>query len=158
VFRPDGISTRSLEEVVLTLDEFEALRLADLNGLYHEQAAVSMNVSRQTFGRIIDGARRKTAEALILGRTLRIKGGQVEKNAARHFKCHECRHTWEQPSGNERPQGCPKCKSTACCRDNSGNRQDAGGPDQGKTSGRKQCCPRGSQAKQNSTTPIEKEK
>ena len=158
VFRPDGIPARSLEEVVLTLDEFEALRLADLNGLYHEQAAVSMNVSRQTFGRIIDGARRKTAEALILGRALRIKGGQVEKNAMRQFKCHECRHTWELPVGGGRPEGCPKCKSTACRRENSGSRGDAGGPDRGEKPGRKHCCHRGSQLTQNTATPIEKEK
>ena len=52
-FKPRGIPLSMLEEVVLTVDEFEAIRLADLDGLYQEQAAEKMNISRQTFGRII---------------------------------------------------------------------------------------------------------
>ena len=51
-------------EVLLTLDEYEAIRLADLEGLYQEQAATRMNVSRQTFGRIVEAARRKVADVL----------------------------------------------------------------------------------------------
>ncbi len=62
-----------LEQVCLGLDEFEALRLADLEGLYHEEAAAQMNVSRQTFGRIISEARRKVAEAIINGKVLVIE-------------------------------------------------------------------------------------
>ena len=65
-----------LEEVVLTIDEFEAVRLADLEGLYQEQAAEKMNVSRQTFGRIIESARKKVAEALVQGKALKIGGGE----------------------------------------------------------------------------------
>ncbi|GAG34461.1 unnamed protein product, partial [marine sediment metagenome] len=49
-FKPRGIPLAALEEVVLTVDEFEALRLADLQGLYQAQAAEKMDVSRQTFG------------------------------------------------------------------------------------------------------------
>jgi predicted DNA-binding protein (UPF0251 family) len=69
---------RDLDEVVMSLDEFEAMRLADLEGLYQEQAAARMNVSRPTFGRIIDSARRKVAEALVHGKALRIEGGPVQ--------------------------------------------------------------------------------
>ena len=63
---------RELEEVVINEDEMEALRLADLEGLYHEEAAERMEVSRQTFGRIISAARKKTAEALLMGKAIRI--------------------------------------------------------------------------------------
>jgi uncharacterized protein len=62
-----------LEEVYLSLDELEALRLADYEGLYHEEAAEKMTISRQTFGRILGGARRKLAEALVEGKALRIE-------------------------------------------------------------------------------------
>ena len=49
-FKPRGIPLSMLEEVILTVDECEAIRLADLEGLYQEKAAEKMKVSRQTFG------------------------------------------------------------------------------------------------------------
>ena len=55
-FKPRGIPLSVLEEVVLSFDEFEAVRLADLDGLYQDQAAEKMGISRQTFGRIIESA------------------------------------------------------------------------------------------------------
>jgi predicted DNA-binding protein (UPF0251 family)/predicted Fe-Mo cluster-binding NifX family protein len=73
-----------LDETVLTLDEFEALRLADLDGLYQEQAAESMGVSRPTFSRIMDTAHHKVADALVHGKALRIEGGPV------HLGPHRC--------------------------------------------------------------------
>jgi predicted DNA-binding protein (UPF0251 family) len=96
-------------EIILALDEFEALRLADFEGLYQDEAAARMNVSRQTFGRIVETARQKVAQALIEGKTLSIEGGSVEM---RTFKCSDCQHTWEVPFGTGRPQECPHCKST----------------------------------------------
>jgi predicted DNA-binding protein (UPF0251 family) len=66
-----------LEQVTLMLDEVEALRLADLDGLYQEVAAQKMKISRTTFARIIEQARRKMAEALIHGKALRLEGGTV---------------------------------------------------------------------------------
>lgn len=77
-FKPRGIPVADLAEVVLTIDEFETLRLADLNGMYQEDAAKQMNVSRQTFGNIIAAARRKTADAIINAKALRIEGGSVK--------------------------------------------------------------------------------
>lgn len=77
VFKPNGIPLHALEEVVLSLDELEALRLADLDGLYQDAAARAMSISRQTFGRIIASARKKTADALLNGKALRITGGNV---------------------------------------------------------------------------------
>jgi uncharacterized protein len=70
---------RELEEVIMTLDEFEAVRLADLNGLYQEQAATQMSVSRATFSRIIDSAHKKIAEVLVGGKALRIEGGPIQQ-------------------------------------------------------------------------------
>jgi uncharacterized protein len=58
-FNPRGVPLSALAEVILTVDEFEAIRLADLEDLYQEQAAEMMNVSRQTLGRIIESAHKK---------------------------------------------------------------------------------------------------
>lgn len=77
-FKPHGIPMRFLEHVSLTLDEMEALRLADLEGMSQQEGADRMNVSRATFGRIIASARRKTAEALYTGRAIKIEGGEIE--------------------------------------------------------------------------------
>ena len=77
-YKPRGIPLSDLEEVHLTLDEFEALRLADYGGMYQEDAACSMNISRQTFGRIIDSAHKKIADALLHGKALRIEGGEIQ--------------------------------------------------------------------------------
>lgn len=78
-FKPAGISARFLDEVLLGLDEFEAMRLADFEGLYQADAADEMGISRATFGRIVAEARRKVADALIHGKALRIEGGPVER-------------------------------------------------------------------------------
>lgn len=80
LMKPAGIPARELEELVLGFDEAEALRLADLEGLYQEAAARSMGVSRQTFGRIVEIARRKVADAILNGKALRIDGGEVILN------------------------------------------------------------------------------
>ena len=76
-FKPRGIPISQLEEVVLNLDEYEAIRLADYEQLYQEKAAARMNISRQTFGRIIEAAHKKIAEVLINGKALKIEGGEV---------------------------------------------------------------------------------
>jgi len=77
VFKPNGIPLSELEEIILSLDELEALRLSDLEGLYQDAAARAMDISRQTFGRIIASARKKTANAILNGKALRITGGNV---------------------------------------------------------------------------------
>lgn len=110
-FKPRGIPLSILEEINLTIDEFEAIRLADLEGLYQDQAAEKMNVSRQTFGRIIESAHKKVAEALVKGKALNIEGGDFEMNGMRKFKCCDCQHTWEIPYGSGRPGGCSSCRS-----------------------------------------------
>jgi len=110
-FKPRGIPLSMLEEVVLTVDEFEAVRLADFEGLYQEQAAGKMRVSRPTFGRIVESAHKKVAEALVQGKALKIEGGEFEMVSMRKFRCYECQHSWELPYGTGRPESCPACKS-----------------------------------------------
>ena len=73
-FKPQGIPMRDLEEIAMELDEIEAIRLADLEGLYQVDAAARMGVSRQTFGNIIARAHKKVATALLGGKALRIAG------------------------------------------------------------------------------------
>jgi predicted DNA-binding protein (UPF0251 family) len=110
-FKPRGIPLSQLEEVVLTVDECEAIRLADLESLYQEQAAEKMQVSRQTFGRIIESAHKKVAEALVKGKALKIEGGEFQMAPMRRFKCSDCQHAWDFPYGTGRPESCPSCKS-----------------------------------------------
>lgn len=76
VFEPAGVPARSLVEIVLTVDEFEALRLADYEGLYQKQAAERMGISRPTFGRIVEAARRKVAQGAGRGRCSEDRGGR----------------------------------------------------------------------------------
>ncbi len=74
-FKPQGVPMLYLEEVGMTMEGLEAVRLADLEGLTTSQAAESMRVSRHTFGRILASARRQIALALVQGKALRIEGG-----------------------------------------------------------------------------------
>ena len=76
-FCPRGIRSVSQEEIELTLDELEAVRLADLDELDQTKAAKRMKVSQSTFQRILTAAHQKIAKALVLGRIIRFKGGEV---------------------------------------------------------------------------------
>ena len=77
-FQPVRSPEFGIELLELTLDELEALRLADLEGLSQEDAAGRMNISRQTFGRVVASARGKVAHALVRGKGIHIQGGSVE--------------------------------------------------------------------------------
>ena len=136
-FKPKGIPLLVLEEVVLTVDECEAIRLADLERLYQEQAAERMKVSRQTFGRIIESAHKKVAEALVKGKALRIEGGEFEMAAMRKFKCSDCQHAWGLSYGTRRSESCPFCKSGNIHRaeEDKGHATELGG-------GQVRCCGR----------------
>ena len=80
-FKPRGIPLDSLEEINLALDELEAIRLADFEGLYQEDAAKKMDISRQTFGNIINSAHKKIADVLLNAKALKIEGGKVKRQA-----------------------------------------------------------------------------
>ncbi len=119
-FKPRGVSVRRLEEVNLTLDELEAVRLADLEGMYQEDAAATMSISRQTFGNIIISAHKKIADALLNAKALKIAGGTCVRAEMRRFKCRGCNHVWELAHGTARPAGCPNCKNAEIYRNRGG--------------------------------------
>ncbi len=110
-FKPRGVGIRFLEEVALSADELEALRLVDLEWKEQTEAAELMDVSQPTLHRILKEARKKTADALVSGKALRIGGGDYVV-IQRKFVCYECSCTWELPHGTGRPQTCPECGST----------------------------------------------
>jgi predicted DNA-binding protein (UPF0251 family) len=100
-----------LEEVRLTVDEREAIRLSDLLGMSHEEAGRCMGVSRATFGRIIQKGRKTIADALINGKAINVEGGNYRiVNQVRMFECKSCNHTWQEEKGTGRPRQCPKCE------------------------------------------------
>ncbi len=77
-FKPAGIPLSELEEVIISVEEAEALRLKELERLEQEQGAEKMNVSRPTFQRVLASARQKIADALLNGKAIRIEGGNFE--------------------------------------------------------------------------------
>lgn len=115
-FKPCGVPSSQLEEIVLAVDELEALRLADLEGLYQDRAARAMSVSRQTFGRIVEEARRKVAEALVKGKALRIEGGDVELDDQDMARACGCCAQPEQTTGKACPPIAAKPGRTAAAK------------------------------------------
>ncbi|MFH1364413.1 MAG: DUF134 domain-containing protein [Candidatus Aenigmatarchaeota archaeon] len=85
-FKPAGIKMRELEESILSVDEFEAVRLKDLEGMDQEEAARKMNISQPTFHRLILSARKKLADAIVNGKAIKIEGGNF-----RLVKPRKCR-------------------------------------------------------------------
>ena len=110
-FKPRAVPLCDLEELALTYDELEAMRLADLEGLYQEDAAARMQISRQTFGNIVKSARKKVADALVNGKAIRIEGGICSVAKKEIFVCKDCSHSWESSALNGMPDICPTCKS-----------------------------------------------
>lgn len=86
-FKPRGVALSDLNEIVLSVEGYEALRLADLQGLKHEDAAERMQVSRQTFGRILYQARQTVAKALTHGWALCIRGGDYNFDQPESDSC-----------------------------------------------------------------------
>ena len=111
LFKPAGVPARELEQLQLTVDELEAIRLVDLEALSHEQAAEAMGVSRQTVGRVLERGRAKVAEALVGGKAILIGGGQYR--VLPRMRCFACQSLWvadaEVPG---RVTSCPRCGST----------------------------------------------
>lgn len=109
-FKPAGVPVRDLENVLLTLDELEAFRLADHLNMSHAEAADEMEISRSVFTRLIERARGKIARLIIEGKLLTIEGGNI------HFrynliKCHSCGHMFRININNTVTE-CPVCHST----------------------------------------------
>ena len=116
-FKPAVNPSGKSEQVSLAVDELEAIRLADLEGLYHEQAAEKIRVSRQTFGRIISSARRKVAEALVSGKSILIEGGEIMTmeesrgmGVSGYCICPKCDEGVAHHRGRPcQEEECPKC-------------------------------------------------
>ncbi|MEA3429972.1 MAG: DUF134 domain-containing protein [Nanoarchaeota archaeon] len=77
-FKPAGVQKRELGETILKIEEYEAVRLKDLEGLDQNIAAEKMNISQPTFHRLILSARKKIADAIINGKAIRIQGGNFK--------------------------------------------------------------------------------
>ena len=111
-FKPSGVPLALLQEIHLSVEEVEAIRLKDIEGLEQEQCAQRMNVSRTTFSRVLNSARQKMADALLNGKAIRIEGGNFEM-AVRRFRCING-HEWEVPFEamiNTPPEACPTCNT-----------------------------------------------
>jgi len=110
LFKPAGVPARELERLSLAVDELEAIRLVDLEGLIHEQAAEVMGVSRQTVGRVLERGRIKVAEALVGGKAIVIGGGQYRVEP-RRLRCLACDAVWTA-AGTKSVTACPACGET----------------------------------------------
>ncbi|MCK5808026.1 DUF134 domain-containing protein [bacterium] len=108
-FKPLGIPARHLKEINLSLDEYEAIRLADLIGYDHETASKQMKISRSTFTRLVERARAVVAEFLVIGGSLVINGGVVHFKTNRIF-CKSCKKAATTPL-DEKLTKCPHCDS-----------------------------------------------
>jgi len=112
-FKPAGIPLALLKEVCLSVEEAEAIRLKDLEGLEQEECAQRMHISRPTFHRVLESARKKVAESLINGKAIRIDGGNFGMATSR-FQCDDAGHQWDVPfetmTANP-PLACPVCNS-----------------------------------------------
>ena len=109
-FKPIGIGGNMLDDVVMSIDEYEAFRLADYLGMSQEEAAEEMEISRPTFTRLIESARKKVADMVVNGKRLRIEGGNVIFR--QHIvRCANCGQMFTiRP--NEILDKCPVCGST----------------------------------------------
>lgn len=108
-YKPNGIPLSVLAGIELRVDELEALRLADLEEMYQEQAAAEMGVSRQTFGNIVKKARKKVADALVNGKALKIVSHGFSYSAALRC-CGNCGLVWRKAVMTQTE--CPACRST----------------------------------------------
>ena len=109
-FKPVGVAAKSLQQNRLAIDEYEAVRLADYQGFSHEEAAEEMRISRSTFSRLVDTARKKIADSIVNGKVLIIEGGSI------HFRnniirCMGCGNIFKIRM-NRALLKCPECQST----------------------------------------------
>jgi predicted DNA-binding protein (UPF0251 family)/DNA-directed RNA polymerase subunit RPC12/RpoP len=114
-FAPSDIDADALQENILRIEELEAIRLKDLEGMEQEDCANKMEVSRQTFQRILNVAREKIADSLINGKAIRIEGGNYTRNIC-PVKCLDCEKEWSESYENfekilNGEFNCPDCGS-----------------------------------------------
>lgn len=122
-FIPSDEGVAEVPENILLIEELEAIRLKDLEGLEQEECATRMEVSRPTFQRILISAREKVADSLINGKVIRIEGGNFTRNIC-PAKCLDCGKEWKESYENLEAIKigkfeCPDCgsKEIACRQD-----------------------------------------
>jgi predicted DNA-binding protein (UPF0251 family)/DNA-directed RNA polymerase subunit RPC12/RpoP len=125
-FIPSDQENKELPTNILKLEELEAVRLKDLEGLEQEECAERMEVSRPTFFRILSSAREKIADSLVNGKIIHIEGGNFTQNIC-PVTCLECGKEWKESfehmeSIKSGDFACPSCGSTniVCGRNCSG--------------------------------------
>jgi uncharacterized protein len=126
-FAPFGTDKNSMEENILLVEELEAIRLKDLEGMEQEECAEKMEVSRQTFQRILNTARAKVADSLINGKAVKIAGGNYTRNIC-PVRCLDCGKQWNESYESfgkilNGEYNCPVCNSNkiACLHNDNRN-------------------------------------
>ena len=102
LFKPAGVPLFAVDEMVITVEEMEAIRLADVEELDQGPASLRMGISRPTFHRILTKAHTKIAQALWQGKSLRVEGGTFRVKCCegdREFRCGACGNIWTVPKG-----------------------------------------------------------
>jgi len=124
-FVPYKVPENQVKENVLKIEELEALRLRDIEGLDQESCAIKMNISRQTYQRILAEARKKIVDSLVNGKAIRIEGGNFDVYLGR-VKCLDCNNSWYESYDNFKKIGkgqfsCSHCQSNnIICLDKEG--------------------------------------
>lgn len=108
-FKPFGVPVNDLEYVRMLFEEYESINLADYQGLNQEEASKKMNISRPTFTRIYEKARKIVAQAFVEGKALVIEGGNV-KFDCEWFKCLACNKMYRS-NDKKTPETCNECGS-----------------------------------------------
>ena len=112
LFIPSGVPRCRMDSVSFGADEVEALRLTDMEGMYQDQAAEAMGVSRQTLGNILCGARKKVSEALTMGKAIRINGQGGEEAAI--GPSGGCGDGFGEACGRKAEPGCVSASGDGC--------------------------------------------
>ena len=117
-FMPSGKEKQEVKEIKLKIEELEAMRLKDIEGLTQQECADEMEISRQTFQNIIDSGRKKVALALTEGLAINIKGGNFAFSFC-EIKCKSCNKTYGINYIKDKNE-CPSCnsKKVVCKRKN----------------------------------------
>lgn len=118
-FRPFGVPITDIEPIELLFEEYESIKLTDYEGLTQEQAAERMNISRPTFTRIYEKARKTIAQSFVEGKAIIIKGGDFHSDD-HWYRCEDCNQVIVS---KEETDTCNHCHSkklhslTRCCKD-----------------------------------------
>jgi len=109
----EGIDPSMEGMVIVTVAEFEAMRLKHYIKLNQSEAAENMGVSQPTFSRILETAHQKVTQAIMEGKKIKVYGGNIEfLKSFRGYGCFKCDHEWEDDQAKKREDvECPKCGS-----------------------------------------------